>query len=52
MPNAQYRILKRYKLIDVEQSKAFIRSLDMPAGALELLKATDIRSLDLRMIND
>jgi hypothetical protein len=24
----------------------------MPAGALELLKATDIRSLDLRMIND
>ena len=49
---AQYRILKRYKLIDVEQSKAFIRSLDMPAGALELLKATDIRSLDLRMIND
>jgi hypothetical protein len=49
---AQYRILKRYKLIDVEQSKAFIRTLDMPAGALELLKATDIRSLDLRMIND
>jgi hypothetical protein len=49
---AQYRILKKYKLIDVEQSKAFIRTLDMPAGALELLKATDIRSLDLRMIND
>jgi hypothetical protein len=49
---AQYRILKRYKLIDVEQSKAFIRTLGMPAGALELLKATDIRSLDLRMIND
>ena len=49
---AQYRILKRYKLIDVEQSKAYIRSLDMPVGALELLKATDIRILDLGMIND
>jgi hypothetical protein len=49
---AQYRILKRYKLIDIDQSKAFIRTLNMPPGALELLKATDIRSLELRMIND
>ena len=49
---AQYRMLKRYKLIDLEQSKEFIRTLNMPKGSLELLKATDILTLDLRMIND
>ena len=49
---AQYRMLKKYKLINLEQSKEFIRTLNMPKGSLELLKATDLRSLDLRMIND
>jgi hypothetical protein len=49
---AQYRMLKRYKLIDLEQSKEFIRTLNMPNGSLELLKATDLRSLDLGIVND
>lgn len=49
---AQYRMLKKYKLIDFKQSKEFIRTLDMPKGSLELLKATDLSSLDLRMVND
>jgi hypothetical protein len=48
---AQYRILKGYKLIDLQQSKDFIRALHMPKGSLELLKATDLRSLDLSAIN-
>jgi hypothetical protein len=45
-------MLKRYKLIDLEQSKEFIRTLNMPNGSLELLKATDLRSLDLGIVND
>jgi hypothetical protein len=49
---AQYRMLKGSKLIDLQQSKDFIRTLRMPKGSLEILKSTDVRSLDLRMIND
>lgn len=49
---AQYRILKNHNLIDMQQSKDFIRSLHMPKGSLEVLKTTDMRSLDLRMTND
>jgi hypothetical protein len=48
----QYRMLKRYKLIDLQQSKEFIRTLGMPKGSLELLKTTDLRSLDLRIVNE
>jgi hypothetical protein len=44
---AKYRMLKGHKLIDLQISKDFVRSLRMPRGALELLKTTDIRSLDL-----
>jgi hypothetical protein len=49
---AQYRILKNHKLIDLQQSKDFIRTLSMPKGSLELLKTTDMRSLNLSMNND
>lgn len=49
---AQYRILKNHKLIDLQQSKDFIRTLSMPKGSLELLKTTDMRSLNLSMSND
>lgn len=45
---AKYRILKEHKLIDLPQSKDFIRSLHMPNGSLEVLKTTNMRSLDLR----
>ena len=49
---AQYRMLRGHKLIDLQQSKEFIRTLRMPKGSLELLKTTDMRSLDLIMNND
>ncbi|GAC20623.1 HDOD domain-containing protein [Paraglaciecola arctica] len=49
---AQYRMLKRHKLIDLQQSKDYIRTLGMPQGSLELLKKTDLRSLDLSASND
>jgi hypothetical protein len=49
---AQYRMLKRHKLIDLQQSKDFMRTLRMPKGSLELLKTTDMRSLDLSINND
>ena len=49
---AQYRMLKGHKLIDLQQSKDFIRTLRMPKGSLEVLKTTDMRSLDLRVSND
>ncbi|WP_339723171.1 HDOD domain-containing protein [uncultured Paraglaciecola sp.] len=49
---AQYRMLKGHRLIDLQQSKDFLRTLRMPKGALELLKTTDMRTLDLRIRND
>ena len=49
---AQYRMLKRHTLIDLQQSKDYIRTLGMPQGSLELLKKTDLRSLDLSANND
>ena len=49
---AQYRILKAHKLIDLEQSKEFIRGLSMPKGSLEVLKVTDMRSLNLRVVEE
>ena len=49
---AQYRMLKGHKLVDLQQSKDFVRALRMPKGSLEILKTTDMRSLDLSMKND
>ncbi|MBL4631542.1 MAG: HDOD domain-containing protein [Paraglaciecola sp.] len=49
---AQYRMLKEHRLIDLESSKAFIRTLKMPKGSLEILKTTDIRSIGLKMSHD
>ena len=49
---AQYRMLKEHKLIDLQQSKDFIRTLSMPKGSLDLLKRTDMHSLDLSINND
>ena len=31
---AQYRMLKRHKLVNLRQSKDFIRTLHMPTGSL------------------
>ncbi|MFQ3189560.1 MAG: hypothetical protein ACI936_000685 [Paraglaciecola sp.] len=49
---AQYRMLKGHKLVNLQQSKDFIRTLGMPKGSLELLKKTDMRSIDLSVRND
>lgn len=49
---AQYRMLKEHKLIDLQQSKDFIRTLRMPIGSLELLKKTDLHSINLSIKND
>jgi hypothetical protein len=49
---AQYRMLKGHKLIDLQSSKDFVRTIRMPKGSLEVLKTTDMRSLDLRAKND
>ena len=46
---AQYRLLSFHKLIDLQQSKDFIGTLDLPKGSLKLLKATDMRSLNLKV---
>ncbi|MGJ8682378.1 HDOD domain-containing protein [Paraglaciecola sp.] len=46
---AKYRILKSQKLIELDQARDFVRSMKMPKGALELLKVTDVRSLNLSM---
>lgn len=48
---AKYRMLKARKLIDLQQSKDFLRTLHLPPGALALLKTTDIRSLNLVLEN-
>ena len=49
---AQYRLLKERKLINLEQAKEFIRTLKMPKGSLEILKTTDICTLDINMNHD
>lgn len=48
---AKYRMLKAHNLIDMQQSKDFLRTLSLPVGALELLKTTDMRSLNLDLEN-
>ncbi|MFQ3234726.1 MAG: HD-like signal output (HDOD) protein [Paraglaciecola sp.] len=45
---AQYRILKNHKLISMEEAKEYLRAFSLPLGALEVLKTTDSRSLNLK----
>jgi hypothetical protein len=44
---AKYRILKFHKLIDMQEAREFVRTMQMPKGSLELLKTTDVRALNL-----
>lgn len=48
---AQYRILKGYNLISMEEAKEYLRVFALPVGALEVLKTTDLRSLNLNSVN-
>lgn len=45
----RYRTLKMNKLIDLEDSKDFLRQFNFPRGALSLLKITDLRQLDIEL---
>ncbi|GAB3013188.1 HDOD domain-containing protein [Bowmanella dokdonensis] len=48
----KYRMLKTYRLINMDEAKMYLRDLMMPAGALSLLKATDLRHLNLTFDED
>ena len=48
---SRYRLLKAHQLIDMQEAKEFVKSLQLPTGALTLLKTTDIRSLNLQINN-
>jgi hypothetical protein len=48
---AKYRMSKAHNLLEIEQAKDFLRTLSLPQGALTLLKATDVRSLNLVLEN-
>lgn len=43
----QYRMLKAHKLITMEEAKGYLKQFYMPAGALAVLKSTDLRHLNL-----
>jgi hypothetical protein len=43
----KYRMLKSYKLIQMEEAKQYLRQFRMPPGALSILKSTDLRKLSL-----
>ena len=46
---SQYRILKGYRLLNMDEAKLFLAKSRMPPGALSLLRTTDLRSLNLSM---
>lgn len=48
---SRYRLLKLYNLVEMQEAKDYVRTLDLPPGALSLLKTTDIRTLNLQVIN-
>lgn len=43
----KYRMLKSYRLIQMEEAKQYLRQFKMPPGALSILKSTDLRKLSL-----
>ena len=45
----KYRMLKSFKLITMDEAKGYLRQFYMPAGALSVLKTTDLRHLNLQM---
>lgn len=44
-----YRMLKGHKLISMDEAKGYLRQFYMPAGALSVLKTTDLRHLNLEI---
>jgi hypothetical protein len=48
----KYRMLKSCKLIDMDESKEFLRRYQMPPGSLSVLKTTDLRHMNLSFEQD
>ena len=46
---SKYSMLRRYKLINAEEAKTFIKELQIPATTILALQSTDIRRLNLTM---
>lgn len=44
---ASYRVLKSYKLINMEEAKEYLRTCRMPKGAVAALKNVDVRQVTL-----
>ncbi|ALS99944.1 HDOD domain-containing protein [Lacimicrobium alkaliphilum] len=44
---SKYRMLKTYRLINMEEAKAYLKLFRMPPGALAKLKVTDLKRLNL-----
>jgi hypothetical protein len=49
---SRYRMLKSYKLINMEEAKGYLRQFQMPPGALSALKTLDLRHLNLKIDED
>lgn len=49
---SRYRMLKSYKLINMEEAKGYLRQFQMPPGALSALKTIDLRHLNLKIDED
>lgn len=44
---SRYRMLKNHKLIELDEANSYLMLSQMPKGALSVLKATDIRHLNI-----
>lgn len=44
---AKYRVLKNYKLINIDYAKEYLKTFRMPQGSLSLLKTVDLEKLPL-----
>jgi hypothetical protein len=44
---SKYRMLKTYRLINMDEAKAYLKLFRMPPGALATLKVTDLKRLNL-----
>ncbi|GGD73326.1 HDOD domain-containing protein [Lacimicrobium alkaliphilum] len=44
---SKYRMLKTYRLINMEEAKSYLKGFQMPPGALATLKVTDLKRLNL-----
>lgn len=48
----KYRLLKQYKLVNIDEAKDYLRQFHFPSGALAALRTTDLRKLNLSFDED